>query len=295
MAALNKKLFKGIMSKNVKLVKSLMLQTLVDTAGRKIDTIVNNMANAFHATDYRVLDEFYTKNSSLLKSTKLTSNKGDVNFYELEYRAITPETYLTVLVSKNLPINCCVLVIYGKYGDNWKINTLEIGEYDVLEKTAPEYYELATEKLRKGDTIDAANMITIASEIARPAGKYMRYNNDDDMQTFYTSIIAEGNSTYHFPVTVKQIKTQPQIYAVSPQLIEDKGQKGIYPIIKYRSAINLKDTIALKAENIALQKVIGTLFKGITDDKKFILYNAFNQVPDGKTMVNRYAFFQKLP
>lgn len=271
-----------------------MSPILLDSAGTKVDTVVNTMANAFHATDYRVLDEYYTKNSSLISPTKLTSNKGDVNFYELEYRALTPETYIAVIVSKNLPINCCVMAIYGKYGNSWKLNVLEIGEYDALGKTASEYYESAIEKLRKGDTIDAANMITIASEIATPAGKYIRYNNVDDMKTFYNSTIADGNANYHFPVTVTQIKTQPQIYAITAQLIEGEKDRGIYPLIKYRSAIDLKDTIALKAENMALQKVIGTLFKGITEDKKIIMYRAFNGVPDGKTNIDQYGFIQRL-
>ncbi len=295
MDALNKKLFKSIMSKDIKTVKSMMSPALLDSAGTKVDTVVNTMADAYHATDYRILDEYYTQHSSLSSPTKLTSNKGDVNFYQLEYRALNPETYLAVMVSKNLPINCCVLAIYGKYHDTWQLHVLEIGEYDAIGKTAPEYYASATQKLRKGDTIDAAMMITVASELASPAGQYLKYNNVDDMKTFCSSTIAEANSTYHFPITVKQVKTQPQIFAVSPQLLNDEKDKGIYPMIKYKSAINLKDTVALKAENEALQKVIGKLFKGITEDKKCIIYHAYNQVPDGKTMVNRYGFLQKLP
>jgi hypothetical protein len=253
------------------------------------------MADAFKATDYRILDEFYTKNSSLTSTTKLISNKGDVNFYELEYRALNREMYVTVMVSKNLPINCCVLAIYGKYGDTWKLNVLQIGEYDAIGKTAPEYYESATEKLRKGDTVDAAIMMTVASELADPAGKYLKYTNVDDMKNFYTSTLSGANATYNFPIAVKQVKTQPQIFAVSPQLINDKKDQGVYPMIKYKSAINLKDTVALKAENVALQKVVGTLFKGITEDKKCIMYRVFNQMPDGKTVVQHYGFVQYLP
>lgn len=295
MAALNKKLFKSIMSKDIKSVKSLMSPALLDSVGKKVDTVVNTMADAFHATDYRVLDEYYTTHSSLSSPTKLTSNKGDVNFYQLEYRALNPETYTVIMVSKNLPVNCCVMAIYGKYRDTWQLHILEIGEYDMFGKTAPEYYATATQKLRKADTIDAAMMMTVASELSRPAGEYLKYNNVDDMKTFYSSTIAEANATYHFPITVKQVKTQPKIFAISPQLLNDGKDKGIYPIIKYKTAINLKDTVALKAENLALQKVVGTLFKGITEDKKCIIYHAYNQVPDGKTLVNRYGFIQRLP
>lgn len=49
------------MTKNVAGVKQLMSATLVNKSGKKIDTIVNTFGGAFKATNYKLLDEFYTE------------------------------------------------------------------------------------------------------------------------------------------------------------------------------------------------------------------------------------------
>jgi hypothetical protein len=193
-------------------------------------------------------------------------------------------------------VNIAVLAIYGKYSDGWKINILSANNYDILGKTAPEYYAIALGSYHKGDTIDAADNITMAAQVVRPGGKNFAYDDEEDMKSFYTSMVAEANANYHFPIVVKQIKTQPKIFAVNPQLIDSGEYKGaFYPIVKYKSAISFRDTTALRVENVALQKIIGTIFKGITKNKKIIIYRAFNELSDGKTPVKYYGFVQRLP
>jgi hypothetical protein len=294
-AQIDKKLFDAFYAKDVKSVKQLMSKGLLDSAGSNIDTIVAKVGSTIRTKSFTVVDEFYTTNAAVGGGVTLMANKGNVNDYTIQYKALNSKMYAVLLKSEGMPINLAILAIYGKYDDGWKVNILSANNYDVLDKTAPEYYALALEKYRKGDTIDACSNIIIASQIANPGGEHFSYNDENDMKNFYNSTIAEANSTYHFPITVRQVKTQPQIFAVTPQFIGETAHRGIFPIVKYKSSIDLKDTVALKAENLALQKVIGTIFKGITEDKKYIVYHAFNQVPDGKTMGNRYGFIQQLP
>lgn len=133
-----------------------------------------------------------------------------------------------------------------------------------------------------------------ASDLAHPALKFLTYKNDDEMKSFYEKVIQEANTTYHFPMTLTQIKTSPQIFAVNPQLITEPGHEGVFPIVKYLSTIQLTDTIALGIENNALQKQISTVFKNIYNENECIIYQAFNQLPDGKNLVKHYGFIQKL-
>lgn len=110
----------------------------------------------------------------------------------------------------------------------------------------------------------------------------------------------ETNSQYHFPIIVQQIKTKPQIFAINPQLITENSHQGIFPFIKYKSDIPLKDTVALKLENDELQKIVGTIFKGVDQGKDYILYRVFSQLPvfnssyDSNKPVEHYGFIQKL-
>jgi len=292
-APLNKKVFNCLMTNNVAGLKKLMSKILIDSSGKNIDTIVH-MTAEYKAKSYKILDEFYTKNAFPGRPVTIVRNKGDLNNYTIKYGALNREMYASIMVSEGLPINFAVLAVYGKYDDVWKLNIISVNDYTILGKTAPEYYADALQDGRKNDTIDAAMKILTASVIGHPGGKHFKYQDDDDMQVFYTGTIANANATYHFPITLTQIKTRPQILGVTPKVITEKPEPGVFPIIKYKSAINIADTVALKAENLEIQKMIGTVFKSITDNNNYIFYDALNLLPDGKASPRYYVFVQKL-
>ncbi len=114
------------------------------------------------------------------------------------------------------------------------------------------------------------------------------------MKTFYLKTIQAASDKYHFPLTIAQIKTKPQVFAIENQLITKDEPQGIFPIIRYKSAISVADTVALKAENKEMQKAIGGVFKGIDQNRPLIIYEAYNQIPNGKTEVKRFGMMQKL-
>ncbi|MFI5159518.1 MAG: hypothetical protein ACHQF4_11675 [Sphingobacteriales bacterium] len=292
--ALNKKLFEAIVTKDPTKLKQLMSPPLLEKSGSNLDTIITSFNNKFNATSYDVLDDYYTKNSTTNISNTVFPNRGDSNDYKIQYLALNQEMYVSLLISKNLPVNFIILAIYGKYDNGWKLNILQLGEYSILNKTAPEYYNESRNQYNKGNLIDAADLIITASEIAHPVNEYLTYQNDDEMKTFYAKALKDANAKYQFPITVNKVKTNPQVFGVSPQLIVNGNDEGIFPMVKYKSGIELGDTVALKVENNAIQKVIGNIFKGINNGKGYIIYQAFNQIPDGKTLVKQYGFIQKL-
>ena len=291
---LNKKLFKSIATKDIVGIKQLMSPILIEKSGKKIDTLINNIDVPSDNPDYRLLDEYYTKNTATNISNTLFSNKGNDNDYTIQYEALNEEMYVSILTSEKLPANFMILAIYGKYENEWKLNILQVGDYTLLDKTAPDYYNAALKEYNKGYIIDAADLIIIASEIANPANDYFKYKNEGEMKDFYSKVLKEANTQYKFPIIVNQVKSNPQIFAINPQFIGNGDHKGIFPIVKYKSSIELKDTVALKVENDAMQKVIGSIFRGIDQDKSNIIYQAFNQIPDGKTIIKHYGFIQNL-
>ncbi|MEO7212314.1 hypothetical protein [Mucilaginibacter sp.] len=292
--ALNKKLFQAFMARDIAAGKQLMSPALLAQTGVKIDTIINAVGESFQAANYDVIDEYYTKNTTTGINTVLPSNKGNNNDYTLNYTALNKEMYVSLLAPKGLSVNCMILAIYGKYDDGWKVNILHVGEYTILGKTAPDYYAEALKLYNKGSIIDAANTMFMAAELRAPGDKYLTYKVQTQMQPFYNKMLDEANTKYKFPVSLTQVKTAPKVFAISPQFLGEEQYKGVYPIIKYQSAINIADTVALKVENNAIQKVIGGTFKGIDEDKAYVIYQAFNQIPDGKTLVKHYGFIQKL-
>jgi hypothetical protein len=68
---------------------------------------------------------------------------------------------------------------------------------------------------------------------------------------------------------------------------------GVFPMVYNFSDINLKDTTALKTENEKVKKEASRMFTGIDKDKKYVFYWAFNEMPDGKKLVEHYGFIDK--
>jgi hypothetical protein len=290
---LNDKLFKSIMADDINAVKALLSPELIKKAGGKIDTLVKSTAVTFKAKEFDLLDEFYSKHKIKEAADTLLTRKGNDNDYLVTYKAMNEEMYASVLVSKGLFVNCLILAVYGKYNNEWKVNVLQIGEYSIDGKTAQDYYKEATKLNERGELVDASNMMVLASQLANPAGDFFKYRNETAMRAFYDKLMASANDIYKFPVVVKDVKTAPQIFSVSPQLLSDEGQSGVFPIIRYVSKIDLNNTAALKAENDALQKAIGALFLGIDKNNEYIFYQAVNATAGGQTSAKHYGFIQK--
>jgi len=292
---LNKKLFGVLLKGDVAGVKALMSPKLIENAGLKIDTIVLGFKNAYSglSAGYEVLDEYYTKNTTTNIQNTLFSNINNVG-YKINYLALNEEMYATVLATKNVTENCGVLAIYGKYDDGWKINILQVGDINIMENTGPDFYNKAVNDNMKGNLIDAVDDIVMARQLSTPFNDWFAYDNLDKMKAFYNKLLEQANEKYKMPLAITSVKSQPQIFNIAPQLITEPKIAGVYPIVRYKTNIPLEDTIALKDENTKIQSVIGATFQGIDKNKKMVLYQAFNQLPDGKTIIKHYGFVQKL-
>jgi len=257
---------------------------------------VRNSDNDLKKIKFKTLDEFYTKNVNEDGISTMSGGIGDENDYVVSYKALNKETFVTIIIAQSMPSDVMIFAEYGKYKTGWQLNVLLFGQYKLLNKTASQYYDVAKQVYEKENRIDASLSMITASEIGQPAGDFLRYKNYDEMKTFYKKVINETNLKYHFPVTVPQIETLPQIFTVRPQIIVDGAFNAIVPVVEYKTSISLTDTIKLKSENSAMQKLIGNIFNsGFTANKKTILYRAYSEIPDStNNFVEHYGFVQHL-
>jgi len=144
------------------------------------------------------------------------------------------------------------------------LNILRFGQYALNEKTATELYAAARYDHKNGFLVDAAANMYLCSQISQPASEYWKYEKDVEMQAFYQTVLADYNSQYTFPILLDNIPSHPQIFELTMQEIEG----GYYPMVRYHSEIDLKDTVLTKIENNLVHESIEGVFKGITKDKK---------------------------
>lgn len=289
---LNRQLYNDIKGKNLTDLKQLMSPALLNGSGKKMDSLVNEIAPALNGTGYEVIDNYYVKNTTTNVPNTVMPSISNTDGYLVSYLALNKEMYVSLLRTTAAVNNVLLIAIYGKYGSEWKLNILQMGQYDVIGKNAPAYYTEALRLYNAGDLIDAADMIITASQIGNPGGTYFKYKNESAMKDLYTKVIKEANTRYKFPITLNQIKTRPIIFGVNPQFIGDKGHEGIYPAINYKTNIKLTDTATLRKENDALQKNIILVFGSLLQHNNHILYQAFDELPGTGKQMHRYGFVQ---
>jgi hypothetical protein len=286
---LNDKLFKAIISDDVKGVKALMSDKLLEIGIKDLDKLINQISTSFKSDGYRILDEYNVLNSTTGNINTLISTGSNENDYTINYHALNEEMYISLFLPTSIDNELLITAIYGKYEDQWKLNILQFGQYSLFKKTAPNYFKLAKESYNKSYIVDAVNYISLSKQCLMPANDFFHFQKEKEINEFYDKVMKEINSKHTFPMILDNIESKPKIFRIFPQMISE----GFFPMVYYLSDIDLKDTIALKIENEKVKKEVGRLFTGIDKDKKFVFYWAFKEIPDGKKSVNHYGFIDQ--
>lgn len=287
---INDKLFKALINNDAAGVKALMSDKLIESGVADLDKLVNKVSSSLKADGYRNLDEYNIRHSTTGIGTTLPSVKSGDNDYLLSYVPLNKEMYISLLLPNGLDNELLITAIYGNYDNQWKLNILQIGQYSLFNKTAPDYLKLAKESYNKSHLIDAVNYIGLSKQVLKPADKFFQYQKEKEINEFYEKVMKEAYLKFTFPLTLNNIKTKPKIFRVQPEMIDE----GFFPMVSYLTNIDIKDTTALKIENEKVKKEVGQIFSGIDKDKKYVFYRAFEEMPDGKKLVEHFGFVDKL-
>jgi hypothetical protein len=285
---LNDELFARLKINDEKKLEDIMSKEFIDNASK--NRLIELVSNRVKAADYTVLDEYYTVNQYMDGDTVKTSHTN-INSYSVIYQGITHQMYLAFFVPKNKTIanQDMITAVYCKYDYGWKLNILDVRPYLINGKTAPELYQQAKQSYGKNHLIDAFNTASSAIVCARPS-KLWKYDKETDFSYFYNIVMEEVKNHYTFPIIIKDVPTHPRIFRIFNQTTPN----GDFPMIYYLSSIKLKDSTAIKQENENIKKVIDQTLPGIDQNKKYVLYSAFNERPDGKKTVDHVDMESKL-
>ena len=287
---LDKKVLKAITENNVDDLKSLMSSKLLEKNGSEIEQLIEQVSGIIESSEYKVIDQYFARNSTSGLGNTVMSGISGINDYIIQYQALNDEMFLSLILPENGNDEFLITNIYGKYPEGWRLNILQFGQYTVNGKTAPQLYQQAKIEYEKGYLIDAVNNMFLSSRVTNPANKFWKYQKEDEFREFYDKVLKEVSENYNFPMTISEVKSEPQVLNIFPLGMNE----GYFPMIEYLTKIDLKDTIQTKIENDAIHKIIGDKFKGIDKDKNYIFYKAFSRMPDGKTEVPTYGFVKKL-
>lgn len=288
--ALDDKLIQRVSENNTELLKEMMSDELLDKSGEQIAAVLKEVSEEITTTHYTKLDEYHVQNTGTGGGNNVSSGTTENNDYNLRFMGINKEMYVSLLIPEGKIDNYLITAVYGKYDDEWKLNILQFGQYRIDKKTAPEHYKASQEHYKKGHLIDAVTSISLAHLCLQPANKIWSYNGAKKIKDYYKKVMAEINEKQPLPLTISQVESAPKVFRIFPQAVED----GYFPTVQYITTIEISDTAAITAENDRIHEVIGEVFPGINENKKYLFYRAFNEMPTGENEVHHFGFTKVL-
>lgn len=289
---LNNQIIDGLREGNQEKIFSVFSDKLKEKAkndqGVKdfIKTLMLSAKNKISKDKFVVLNEFHQKNTTSGMQTNVFTGLSGNHDYVIGFNSVTPESFITVGYFKVDISQTSIVFIYGKYGNEWKLNIIQVGLLRIMNKDAYDWYEVAKADYEKGYLIDAINDISIANLILIPANEIWHYQKEKEIGDFGQKVFKEGYSKYSFPKSVDYVKTKPQIFRIFPQEMAE----GYYPTILYTTTLDLIDSIKLSRECDEIHSRIGEIYNGIDKNKKKIFYRAFKSIPNGTTPVESFGF-----
>jgi len=235
---------------------------------------------------FRVMNEYYQKNASKKHEGMVISGKNGDHDYQIRYEALNKEMYVLVGYFEDARDQKCFTFVYGKYGNDWKLNYMQAGILKIMNKDAFDWYRIAKSEYEKGYLIDALCHMGISSQLLKPANHQWQYQKEKEMEAFDQKVTHETYKKYSFPLTVNDVKTKPVIFRIYSQVIPE----GYFPLILYTTTVDFNDVAKLSRECREIHDSIGKLFKGIDTNNKILLYRPMKSIPTGTDKTKQYGF-----
>lgn len=284
---LNSKIIEGINENNPDKVFSICSPNLLEKKG-DLNNLMQLLKGHLEINNFEILNEFYQKNTSKNITTQVMTGRNKDHDYVIGYEALNKEMYVLVGYFKDEIYEKSITLIYGKYGNTWKLNIINFGVLRIMNKNAYDWYLVAKTNFDKGYLIDAICNLGIATQVLKPANQLWQYQKEKEIKDFEMKVRNEINAKFIFPLSVNYVNSKPKVFRIFPIGIN----VGYFPVIEYTTTINLSDTTSLSKECDEIHSKIGEIFNGIDKNNKMIVYRAFKVIPKENESVEQYGFIR---
>jgi hypothetical protein len=284
---LNKSALNYIKANSLKELQLMMSKEMLGNSGN--EHLVELMSNRLTDNPYDIVEEYYVVGKHKAKDS-LAASGTDVNRHVLKLDTSANETYYVFLAPKKSDNKYMISLVFAKLSYGWKITQMDLAEYTINGKTAPELAQLARQEYDKKYLVNAVNNMSLAVKCSNPSVLWA-YPDLNANGEFYSKVLDEANKKYRYPMTLEQLPTRPMVLSISMQ----RNDTWTAPEIWYMTHISIKDTNEVKKENLQIRKLLSKMLPGIDKDNKYVLYDAFNEFPTASKSVDRFEMTASQP
>lgn len=232
-----------------------------------------NLDSVFHDLRYALFEfPYYSQNihyqSSMFKNSMVHAffDDEEIKAFSLKYASAIKETVVTTAILGDEDIRSVLIIILGKYEDDWKIDYVNIGWLTLEGKDALDWMDEAEYWIEQEDYVMAEYCSRMRDWLFKPAPGLWFYANEsellDRMQRDDRKISYNLRALYQ----IEEVDTKPQIRDFTPILVDEK----IYPAITYYTKLSLYDSISIVNEISKLDLIFAKFYKNMEHDSIFI-------------------------
>jgi hypothetical protein len=147
-----------------------------------IDSLIVKAGLPFDPTKFRIKNQIYIKNAEGAIEMNRLMGMGKHN-YALDFRT-NKEMFATVGYFEDSINTHCLTLMYGKFGDDWKLTDYQVGLLRIRKRDAIDWYLRAKDEFAKNDIADAASDLNIGDSILHPANQIWHYEMEQQVLDF---------------------------------------------------------------------------------------------------------------
>jgi hypothetical protein len=160
---LNEQLMQGLKANKPDDLSQLMAKEMLGDPSRL--RLIELISNRLKEGEYSILDEFYIMHKPTdTGAQKLTVTNSGINNHVYTYENNAQEMYIVFFTPKSIPNQYLVTAEFCKLSYGWKLVKLDLGQYTINGKTAPELFKVARERYDN-------KCLAMATAIAQQAGQ----------------------------------------------------------------------------------------------------------------------------
>lgn len=237
------------------------------------DSVFRNIKYGLFEYTYSGQDIFYQK--SLFKNAKVEAYFDDEDFnpFIIRYYHNNNETAVTTALLTHSNIQYCLITIYGKYNNTWKVDYITIGLYMIDGKDAIDWLNEAEEWLSANNYIMAKYSMRMVDWLLNPVPNLWFFENESDVLRKKYNISKKINRNLKIHKLVEKIDSKPKLQDIYPVL----SNKKIYPAITYQTKFSITDSLSIEKECLKLDSVLQEIFGKMTQDSLFIKVTPYTE------------------